>query len=344
MKIRPHARPDFFVNSRACREAAGFPTHSITTSTPGTPRCRSTNAFGFSADGSTARSAPDRTVHVYFKLPYDVNNGTLEPSADAPEKKTPEQHEKTTQYGNWVTTNGEYKDEKAADFVTAPLRLANGQHFQYWQITSAKTTKRDTAVDSKRCYYDQFNMTMYQDCYVEPVYEASPADFDPSARSLDDTQNGEARISFIENSRNQWNEKGGGSDMTGDKLQAGDRIYSDFLLTFGYRDRLLNSANKGGVEAAGFVLEQVAEFDKEGDKYVTKPASEYAAAYDSTVNKETVKNYLNGEAQTVDGFVNKSTINLSGLDNKNQTKYSFSIKNKAYGDLAEGTAKNFNSF
>ncbi len=290
---------------------------------------------------TTATSDPHRTVNVYFKLPYDVNNETLEPSADAPAKKDAVQHDMTTQYGNWVTTNRVYNDEEAADFVTAPLTLSNGEKFQYWQITSAKTTKRDTAVDSKRCYYDQFNMTMYQDCYVEPVYEASPADFDPSARSLADTQNGEARISFIENSRNQWNNKGGGSDMTGDRLQAGDRIYSDFLLTFGYRDRLLNSANNGGVEAAGFVLEQVAELDKEGDKYVTKSASEYAAAYDDTVNKEKVKNYLNNEDQTVDGFVNKSTINLSGLDNKNQTKYSFSIKNKAYGDLAEGTAKNF---
>lgn len=288
----------------------------------------------------TATSAPDRTVNVYFKLPYDVDNQTLEPSSDAPAKKDAAvQHPMTTQYGNWVTTNNEYKDEEAADFVTAPLTLANGEKFQYWRITSKDAAKRNVSVESKRCYYDQFNMTMYQDCYVEPVYEASSADFDPSARSLADTKNGEAIISFIENSRNQWNEQGGGTGMTGDKLKAGDRIYSDFLLTFGYKDRLLNSADKGGVEAAGFVLEQVAELDKNGDKYVTKSASEYAAAYKDTVNKDNVKTYIAG--QTVDGFVNKSTIDLSGLDNKNQTKYSFSIKNKAYGTLEEGTAKNY---
>ena len=288
-----------------------------------------------------ATSDPHRTVHVYFKLPYDVNNETLEPSSETPEQKDAVQHAMTTQYGNWVTTNGEYKNEEAADFVTAPLTLANGQHFQYWQITSATTTKRDTAVDSKRCYYDQFNMTMYQDCYVEPIYAATPTDFDPSSRSYADTENGEAIISFIENSRNQWNEKGGGAEMTGDRLQAGDRIYSDFLLTFGYKDRLLNSANNGGVEAAGFVLEQVAELDKEGDKYVTKSASEYAEEYKNTVDKEKVKNYLNSEAQAENGFVNKSMIDLNSLDNKNQTKYSFSIKNKAYGNLEEGNAKKY---
>ena len=293
---------------------------------------------------TTATSAPNRTVNVYFKLPYDVNNETLEPSSETPVMITAVQHPMTTQYGNWVTTNGEYKNEEAADFVTAPLTLENGQHFQYWQITSAKTTKRDTAVDSKRCYYDQFNMTMYQDCYVEPVYEASPADFDPSARSLADTQNGEARISFIENSRNQWNEQGGGTGMIGDRLQAGDRIYSDFLLTFGYQDRLLNTTNHGGVSQAGFVLEQVRELDTADaqGKYYTKKASEYAAEYSDTsmdTLKTNVRSYIGGT--DVPGFVAKPKIDLSGLDNKNQTKYSLNMKNKAYATLAEGTAKNY---
>lgn len=183
-------------------------------------------------------------------------------------------------------------------------------------------------------------MTMYQDCYVEPVYAATPTDFDPSARSLADTENGEAIISFIENSRNQWNEQGGGTGMTDDKLQAGDRIYSDFLLTFGYQDRLLNKEN-GGVDEAGFVLEQVRELDTSDGKYVTQKAGDYATENTTPLDtlKENVKTYIAG--QTVDGFVNKSIINLNSLDNKNQTKYSFSIKNKAYGNLAEGNAKNF---
>ena len=287
---------------------------------------------------TTGESKPDREVKAYFKLPYDVDSNL---AATGTTKKTAVVQEPvSTQYGNWVTVND--------DFVTAPRTLDGGYYFQYWQITFITGSDEHgdkVANNTKKCYYDKFNMTMYQDSYVEPIYSTTATEFSPSEASYQDTKDGEATISFIETSRSSWNEGGAPDQSTDARKEAGDRVYSDFLLTFGYKDKQLNTY-RGNVDGAnvkiGFVLERVAELDKDTTgKYVTKSQKYYKDTYDSGdegIDENRLKSYIRGEATGSNpvptDFLMKQNIAFSSLDNKNQMKYSLDMKNKEFSTLA----------
>ncbi len=288
----------------------------------------------------TATTTPERDVYVYFQLPYAVDENLV---ATGDTFIPYQQKDATTVYGHWVQKNG--------SFISAPLTLKDGsntRYFQYWQIRSRTAesgrNKGKVETDYKRCYYADFNMTMYQDSYVTAVYTTAQTDYNPNAASYQDTKDGEAYINFIENSRNQWNSDGGGDGMTGDKLKAGDRVYSDFLVTYGYQDKQLNALGNSANVTTGLVVEQVAELDKDqyGD-YKTKSQSEYheATCYGSseTAAKTQVVNFVKTGAATgvpvkdeiTSKFIANQTVQLKNLDNKNQAKYSLNLLNKAYG-------------
>ena len=281
-----------------------------------------------------AASQSNRTVHVKFKLPY-VFDTNLVPTGSTYAEDA-QQTILTTQYGNHVTNS-------SGNYVTAPLTLNNNgtpMYFKYWQIKSDHQNKNTgfTEADSKRCYYASFNMTMYQDSYVEAIYTEAQTDYNPSERSYTDTENGEARINYIETSRNQWNSDGGNS-TDGAKKYAGDRVYVDFLLTFGYKDLELSTLKSTDLQT-GFVLEQVAELDKVEGKYKTSKESEYAAKYEGTAadkaaREEKVKAYIKDknkntytDLETTHTFKMNSTIALTTLDNKNQCKHSVDMASK----------------
>ena len=293
----------------------------------------------------TATTATNREVYVYFQLPYDVDANLVAVSGATYNTNT-QQHVVITQYGKWVKKNDA--------FITAPLTLTDnngGTHyFRYWQIRSTDTGRNAGKVETnyKKCFYADFNMTMYQDSYVEAVYTTDLISYDPGAQSLADTTNGEARINFIENSRNKWNSEGGGDGMTGDKLTAGDRVYADFLLTFGYKDKELKTIGNSSNIKTGFVVEKVALLDTdEYGAYKPNSQSEYHADYGSSEGNamSAVINYVKtGTATGVEvktgatsSFIANQPIQLAQLDNKNQMKYSLNMKNKEYGTNATPT-------
>lgn len=277
-------------------------------------------------------SKPDRTVKAYFKLPYAVD-GNL--AATGTTKITAViQDPISIQYGNHVTVND--------DFVTAPRTLDGGYYFQYWQITfvtGSDANNDKVANNTKRCYYDKFNMTLYQNAYIEPIYDTTPTEFSPSEASYKDTEGGEATVSFIENSRSSWNEDGAPDQPTDIKKQGGDRIYSDFLLTFGYKDKQLNTYS-GNVEGAnvklGFVVEKVAKLRTVSGKYVTESQKDYQEEYGATPSEDVTK-FINGTLESPHGFLMNQNIAFSSLDNKNQMKYSLDMKNKEFGEREEPT-------
>lgn len=290
-----------------------------------------------------ATSETARKVRVKVKMPWR-SDGAYD---DEPEIKL-----YTTQYGDHVyDTDG--------SLLTAPQTLlddnGNTMYFKYWQIKTDYDEKDENYSDtnSKRCYYDSFNMTMYQDSYVEAVYDTTETSFNPSAQSYADTENGEARIAFMETSRNQWNNNGG-TDSDGAKKLAGDRVYTDFQLTFGYQDILLNTAAETGIKT-GFVMEQVALLDKVDGKIVIKTESDYKTQYDGVADQKTarenaVKAYIADKSKSTytdtlgeHTFKLNSNIALATLDNKNQCKHSVDMSNKVLrGDnLEEGTLKNY---
>ena len=307
----------------------------------------------------------DRTVYVYFDFPYEINTDTL--TADdgvtyITDQSSYKHAERNTQYAKWITYDNTSDNSTTEKFITAPEYVMSGGtklYFHHWQITSCadnkvgEVTKNTGKIsqDFKKCYYREFNMTMYHDCKVVPVFmEGGP--FSPKALSEADSIGGEAVITFIENSRNQWNENGSTTNRNTsneNRRVAGDRIYTDFLLTFGHNDTILNSGyevinGQKKYYEPGFVLEQVGTVGEDG----TKTPAQYKEQYKETVDKNKVKYYIDNTSVTkpddydASQFLANAKVSLSDLDNKNQMKYMFSVPARTDGTLAEDTVyKNY---
>lgn len=291
---------------------------------------------------TTASEDPNKLVNVYFRLPYEFDSfdKVAHTGLDAkPEtsgtyegkvlQKDASNYRVQTQYGMWFTKNNS-SDRNTAKWVQAPAEIydssGNKLVFRNWEMKSvgagldeSETARRHDLKEEyvyKKCYNSEFNMTFYQDTYVEPIYiPASDPDaaLSPSEREAKDAGSilyGGAIINFMENSRNQWNDGGGnlyGStyENISSRINQGDRVFSDFLLSFNYLGQMLNSSlgkyievdatdelgnvlkdengntikrkvfipfKKGGPDGstinykAGFVLEEVAEIeDTDGD-------------------------------------------------------------------------------
>ena len=188
-------------------------------------------------------------------------------------KKVPKNYRVTTQYAHWFTRNGLFTEEENSKWIQAPAEIYDTDGtkyvFRHWSMVSVgKDLKTDEPLnvrlhekkdeyEYKRCYNNKFNMTLYQDTYVEPVYilesndptYENDASLSPAERETKDTTQvkyGGAIINFLENSRNQWNHGGGSlyssiyENIPG-RLNLGDRVFSDFLLSFNYNDLMLQS-------------------------------------------------------------------------------------------------------
>ena len=233
---------------------------------------------------TSADTNPNDTIHVYFRLPYDFDalnktEGTgMDPIYNDQGiivKKAPTNCRVTTQYAHWFTKNGLFTEEENSKWVQAPAEIydTNGTKyvFRHWSMVSVgkdlemetnelqnvRLHEKKDEYEYKRCYNNKFNMTLYQDTYVEPVYilesndptYENDASLSPAQRETKDTTQvkyGGAIINFLENSRNQWNH-GGGSlyssiyENIPDRMNLGDRVFSDFLLSFNYNDLMLKS-------------------------------------------------------------------------------------------------------
>lgn len=231
---------------------------------------------------TSADTNPNDTIHVYFRLPYNFDalnksEGTgMDPTYNDQGKivkKVPTNYRVTTQYAHWFTKNGLFTEEENSKWIQAPAEIYDTDGtkyvFRHWSMVSVgkdlKTNEpqnvrlheKKDEYEYKRCYNNKFNMTLYQDTYVEPVYilesndptYGNDASLSPAERETKDTTQvkyGGAIINFLENSRNQWN-NGGGSLYSSSyenipgRLNLGDRVFSDFLLSFNYNDLMLKS-------------------------------------------------------------------------------------------------------
>lgn len=333
--------------------------------------------------------------NVYFKLPFDytISDAGLVPTkSESDGNKIIKVDNKTvnleTQYGKWYTLNNVHTlDDPRGEpqFVEAPGEIyqknGDGSYtkyvFRYWQMTSVgkeytgdkRRHALKEAYEYKRCYNSKFNMTFYQDSYVEPIYvvAGSPDDDGKSPSELEtlDTAGGMSMINFLENSRNQWNNGGGRNQEFSSRKNEGDRIYCDFLLSFGYNDIALQSSlgkyktetltDENGDEyerktfcpiyynsdeihyTGGFVLERVAEMADENDdgaideKDILTQA-QYISKYGEDTSAATA--YIRNGTNTSSGdprFILNETFSMAAVDNKNQFEYSTSIPNKNDG-------------
>lgn len=217
--------------------------------------------------------------------------------------------------------------------------------FQYWSLKTYPTDGSE-AVEYKRGYSRFFNLALYQSTIAEPVYKVVTQQ-DPQVTFA----GGElATINFLENSRNQWNY--GGGNQVGKVKQSwidhGDRLFSDFVLTFEYNGKTLKELDNSKYKT-GIVIESVGDLtpDVYGE-VTTKTPAEYKAQYEpDTDATTTAKNNAVVAIKAADdltlqngasgNYLFAGVASIANLDDKNSIEFAYSFANISQ---SQGTSAN----
>ena len=280
----------------------------------------------------------DRYTFATFRFPYAVGdyNSKHAPLGTVVNKLTNEAD--YIEVGGRSSTDISYRTEYGKNytiggsFVTAPEKVLNGgqwEYFDYWKVENVGNDKTGSA-EYTRCYYPEFNLSLYQDSIITPVFDADSEGTTPHERALRDDNarndpyntDGRATITLMENSRMQWTTGRDGNNLPDTYANGGDRIYTDFLISYTYNDLQLRTDTTG--MKAGIVIETVRDLDMVDGNYVTKDQIDYKNSDDSSVDKSAVEAYIkNG---TGSKFL-KSEFNVTKLDDKNRMNYYYSLPN-----------------
>lgn len=333
-----------------------------------------------------------RQVNIYFRFPYDINiKDGYQPVAGADGKVSkivlgPNQLSPTctehTGYGQVFSLNDNkvyYTDErelivdedKIPELIEAPKVIYDGETpyiFRYWSIKakSAEGSHKWEPVEYTRSYNYQFDYVLFQDSIVEPIYTQLTGDetvetVTPNTEIKKDEAG--VTITFMENSRNQYNENNCGNITISGRTEQGDRIYTNFLVSANnvIRDGdeivQLNQEKTDDNYEVGIVIERVAELESETNSYeengeevtvknyITKDESGYKEQYGGKLRDEgdsglslidggykeaAVKDFILHDIGN--GFL-KSEITLSQLNNRNRINYFYTMPNRNHIDL-----------
>ena len=298
-----------------------------------------------------------RAVKVRFQLPYNASYGnSLQADltdGDAIQTDYRDYGEDSlswqTAYKSHYTINGNYVKAPEKLLVSNENSVKTYTFFKYWEVYNMPTAKTSSELYTK-CYYPEFNLTIYQDSIIKAVY-GNQTSVSPSEQALaDDTsiaEQGKATITFMENSRTQWTASNNSPVITSNKgktvpdsyQNGGDRIYTDFLISYTYQDLLLKESTNLGF-TPGLVVETAGELPKENGEYVTKDQEYYKTHYDTTKTPEALNSFIQDTSKSADGNYLKSEFKLTELDNKNRINYYYSLPNIKHSDLTATTRKN----
>lgn len=275
------------------------------------------------AIGSTATATLNRTVT--FKTPYAMTN-YVAGETDGVYKylSTPLETEPVTvTYGKLIKFNASgVIDLENGRFVTAPETLVEEKddptlnvihYFKCWEI---KTLSGETVAC---CYYPEFNYITYDNCQIEAVYSTESThyyEYYDTAQALTAT--------FLKNTRTQNNVG-----------TSGDIIYSDFALSYKYKDvRFDKEATHTNYEA-GVIIQQLTDaVDMDSDGMHTNNTSYYASKYSSTLTADetAIKNYLTSGGEAAPAKTRKQVFDYRSFDNKNRLEYYYGQYNSKNWD------------
>ena len=312
----------------------------------------------------TAQQDTNEDIDVTLKFPfaYTFNATELDKTDDTEYTFTPTQtdgkviyvdetQDKTVgmKFLDWFSLN---KIHNIADMnnyngaeptlIEAPAVVYNGKSgdaerkrtFKWWELRTQGTNGSDGYV-YKKVYSTILNVPFYQDTVLVPVYSDEVTVDTEQQPVVKPTTDKTATITWLQNSRSQWNYNGGGSanKTYNDYNKYGDRLFSDFVLTYEYNNIKLNSVNTPANYQVGILLERLNE--------------EYTAAVPTLM--ETYKNNDGKSAaeaelkkDAVDSKYTKSTFDVTKLDNKNSIEYYYSFANK--NQNAANTANDTTTF
>lgn len=305
-------------------------------------------------------------VDLYFKLPYA--HGAREdgyPASQTDNKvlrndTLPQEHISNLDYGTWFAANGvKYGEQGTPQFVTAPMVIYNGEQpmgFKYWTV---KTIENDlySPTEYTKCYYREFNLSIYQDSLVEPYYEnitaEEAANYHPNPHEVA-MANGNANgavVTFLENSRNQYNVYNNNISQSTRK-NMGDRIYTDFVLSYASESDLKFQDYADGEYTAGLAIQRVALLDSDGADGKNTDNAHYAELYgDKLTNmkyngadftQEALETFIKGNSN-VDNTkgLERSQFDANKLDNKNRIQYYYSYSVRSHTNLTDNGNKDY---
>ncbi|WP_405356454.1 hypothetical protein [Ruminococcus sp.] len=312
------------------------------------------------------------TVTPTFVFPYDVDASYVARETRGKIKATSPSEVPLTprRIFEWVVTSGSTSQHQldnngeAPVFIKAPLIIysdvddeSTAQYFMYWSVeTEANYTSMKMASrEFTRCYDPEFNLALFQNCKITPVYGpesfetkgmAAPVPnvynnyerFDPEIQQKLDSTNG-VTITFIENSRNQYNmgafgdASGADAAMADSRKGAGDRVYSDFVLSYNNvaGGDLLRDIDDG--KMCGLIIETVGDLRQEDEQYVVDTEATYKNTYGTDIkhiksglSKAELEAYIKGGDRPAG--CDKSEFSATALDNKNRIQYYYSLTNR----------------
>ncbi|MBR2279896.1 MAG: hypothetical protein IJ903_03085 [Ruminococcus sp.] len=301
----------------------------------GTQNCiytSGTNTYTIYLDGTnssgtvTGTSTDDIVRHGYFSVPYELDtsgskNGIASTTITGGDE-----------YGTYVADNntftvdtrfeGDFTDSDGK-LVTAPKKIYDDddgvyKFFQYWSINTV-SGKKGTSKEVAKCFFNEMNYIAYEDYNIEAIYGAQ-ANFGDLYNASEGTT-----ISFLCNTRNQWN--GNGYGTADNHLVSGDIVYNDFIVSFKPLGADLIRDISGA--ETGIIIQQLGEVETKSGKNA-KTLAEYADGYSEselTAAKNAATSFVNGT--TTAGFTQKKrTISLANINNKNRSHYAFTAYSK----------------
>lgn len=277
----------------------------------------------------------DKTFKNLYNIPYATalgnNQLTITAQKDSngrPMKTTTADQQFDATYGQRYTLNNA---GASTQFLYAVPEINSGtvdnpvvEYFQYWEVRSIDGSKL-----IRKCYSAEFNLTFYEAYKIVAIYDSSKTT--PKDQSSIDAIS--ASITFLENSRNQWNHTYGGSVGTDPKIDKdywnnyGDRVFSDFVLNFTYNDLMVSTT--GNNVQTNIVIERVCELNKKdgSDEYDT---ANLPIPVDDGRND--VATYLNNGIKGSHVYVIEN-IDKSKIDNKNCIEYYYHFANVKHENM-----------
>lgn len=213
------------------------------------------------------------------------------------------------------------------------------KYFTRWDIYNSKG---EFVASSYNRY---FNYTGYDNYVVKAIYESERE----NQFEYDNEKPISASITYLDDSRNQWNRNGvsgyeGGGNyatVTGqDALYAADKLFADFAITYNYNGLNINTvkkASEGGADIkVGMVIERLDVLDSVGTSKITN-ASHYADKYKDNESWKAIENALEGDGKISDAV--KAAEGGSGHSCYHQ-KIASNCGASGYGTLGGTPAEN----
>ena len=192
--------------------------------------------------------------------------------------------------------------------------------FQYWELINEVQVGSETVQKVyQKCYSSTLNIPIYQNSILKPVY-SDEIDYSAPETKVLPTDQKTATITFLQNSRSQWNYAGGNGAFNGARFA--DRIFSDFVLSFQYQNKLIRGLDQNTYKA-GIILQPISNAEHKSAAQLAEEATDNGT--DGAIAE--IKKTNVSTAPSDPSAYQVSYLDLTKLDPKNSVEYYYGLAN-----------------